>query len=201
MSLKEQLRNLALAQTENKGNRSLLASMLVPELVTVLKAWSALKNEGVLIGGAALSFYVKPRVTQDLDFLFLSEAQLPQPPDGFKKIRAHAFEHVATGVEVEILTPEFLKASKSLIQHVMDTAITNSGVKIASPSALIALKLNRLSFQDKADIEALLDSNNIIDVSLFHLTAVQKTKLAALKKAIKLNKQESLTERDKKDAT
>ena len=58
-------------------NRTLVESILVPELITALRDWEINAGGGVLIGGIALSFYVPPRATQDLDFLFLSDSVLP----------------------------------------------------------------------------------------------------------------------------
>lgn len=56
-----------------------------------------------------------------------------------------------------------------MVQKIFDTAVVHEGVKIVSPSGLIALKLGRLSFQDKADIVALINCCEI-DLSEYPLS-------------------------------
>jgi len=150
------MRDLIKMNGPNDGTRTLYESILPNELVTALRDWSKAVPEPVLIGGVALSFYVRPRNTDDLDYLFISEQDVPEEVSGFKKARDYAFLHQKTHVEVEILTPEFLKVDAALVQKVYDTARTDSGVKIASPEGLVALKVQRGFLQDKADIVALL---------------------------------------------
>jgi len=143
--------------TRKTKRTMLFETILVPELK---KALADLKNyppgAGVLIGGVALSYYCRPRTTEDLDFLFASEADIPVATSKFKKIRAHAWIHKSTQVEVELLTPEFLKMSKTVVEQVIATANDISGIKIASPSGLVALKLCANRYKDRADIVELI---------------------------------------------
>lgn len=145
-------------QTANDGTRSLMDSILVPEIKLALQDWA--KNthtsEPLLIGGLAYSFYCKPRTTQDADLLFLSANDIPVIVEGFRRSRQHAFVHNKTHVEIEVLDPHFLHASETLIHKVHATAIHSSGYRIPSRQGLIALKIMRLSLQDRADIAELL---------------------------------------------
>jgi len=160
-------------KSHNDGNRTLFESIAFPEVETTLKDWISLNIEKyVLIGDVALSFYIKPRTTQDIDVLFLMNEDIPQNLNGFKKSRAHAFLHTQTHVEVEVLTPDFLNISFELAEKIIETSIINDNIKIASPSGLVASKLNRFSLQDKADIEQLLLTQNI-NMSQFPLTENQ----------------------------
>ena len=145
-------------QGPNDGTRTLEQSTLVPELAKTLKDW-AKGTEGtkpVIIGGLALSFHSKPRYTQDIDLLFLQPSDVPDAVPGFKKTRGHAFEHRETGVEIEVLDPQFINVSKHVVEHVYETAKEDPmGFKIPTREALIVLKLHRFKKQDEADIHAL----------------------------------------------
>jgi hypothetical protein len=62
-------------QTINDGTRTLIESIMMPELIAALRDWAKSGSGGVLIGGLGLSYHARPRFTQDIDFLFL------EPPD------------------------------------------------------------------------------------------------------------------------
>lgn len=159
------MRNIKEMQVANDGTRTLLASALVPELVSALSDWNQDQTcHDVLIGGLAMSYWVKPRYTQDVDLLILNHdvhniADSPR----FKRIRPHAFEHRPTGVEIEVLTPEFLNLPVKVAESVTLTAVLKSGQHIASPKGLIALKLARFSLRDQADIQDLMP---VMDTSI-----------------------------------
>lgn len=155
------LRDIIKMNGPNDGTRSLFESILPNELLAALKDWSTQMPAPVLIGGIALSFYAKPRYTEDLDYLFVSEADVPEEVTGFKRVREHAFLHNKTHVEIEVLTPEFLKISPALVNKVYGTAVPNSGVNIASAQGLIALKLQRAELQDQADVVALIKATGV----------------------------------------
>lgn len=144
--------------TFNDGTRTLVESVVVPEIISAIKDW---KGSGVLVGGLALSFYAKPRYTMDIDILFLSDKEIPPQIPGFKRTRDHAFQHNKTHVEVEVLSPSFLHLPPDLIKQVVDTSKDVGGMKIASRSGLVALKLQRNSRQDQADIEQLIQSGDV----------------------------------------
>lgn len=163
------LRKITKMKTSNDGNRTLYESIMMPELVSTLKDWKKIDAKAVLIGGLALSYHVRPRMTQDLDFMFLSSEDIPDKVSGFKRIRPHAFQHNKTHVEIKLITPDFVNVPKKVVQNVFDTSIESDGINISSVSGLVALKLFRLSFQDKADIVALINSGKNIDLTNFEL--------------------------------
>lgn len=170
-----------LMKTTNDGTRSLFESIMVPEVAHTIKKWSALNIKSVLIGGLALSYHNIPRYTQDIDILFLSKTDAPQQLKGFKKIRPHSFQCNDTHVEIELLDPDFLNISTDLVKEVFNTAVRIDGVLIASPSGLVALKLQRFSRQDQADVESLKQCHNI-DLSQFTLTTDQVKKYESITK-------------------
>jgi hypothetical protein len=140
------------------GTRTLYESIVVPEVLKALKDWAIADVPNcVLIGGLAVSFWCKPRATSDGDFLFISENEIPNEINGFKRVRSHAFRHNKTHVEIEVLSPEFLNIPSGLGKKVIETAVKQSNsIKVASKEGLIATKLNRFSLQDRADIDELL---------------------------------------------
>jgi len=63
-----------------------------------------------------------------------------------------AFIHKETHVEVEVVVPKNINVSSEIADMVYRTAKVSNGIRIASPSGLVALKLHRNSPQDMADI-------------------------------------------------
>lgn len=145
----------------NDGTRTLLESIPVPEVELAFKDFIKSNINGIVIGGCAVDFYIRPRSTMDIDILFLSKNQVPNEIPGFKKIRTNAFQHNKTHVEVEIVYPELINISKELVQKVIDTAEEHDGIKVASPTGLVALKLQRLKRYDVGDILELYQYYNI----------------------------------------
>lgn len=169
----------------NNNNRSLFESVIMPEVELALKNWIENNNSNcVLIGGLALSFYVKPRTTTDVDILFLSYKNIPEKVDKFKKHRNLAFQHNLTHVEVETVTPESINVPIEVVEKVFETAILSNNIKIASPSGLIALKLFRFNRQDQADIENLIINTNI-DLRQFNIPINLLKKYNKIKNSIK----------------
>jgi hypothetical protein len=165
----------------NNGSRTLFESVVYPEVIDALEDWIELNvNNCVLIGGVALSYYVVPRMTQDVDMLFLSKTDIPLTLIGFKRTRSGAFQHNKTHVEIEVLTPQFINLRKDLAEKIFNTAIKKDNIYIASPEGLIASKLGRFNYQDRADIQNLLLSQNI-DLSNFNLTEEELEKFNIIK--------------------
>jgi len=160
---------------KNDGFRSLYESIGNTSIINCLKDLQKHDNSNnVLIGGLAVSYYLRPRETDDVDLLFLSENELPSYIIDFKKIRPHAFKHLNTHVEVEVLTGSFLKICDELVNKVFENYNEIDGIKIASPVELIALKLGRFSDKDKMDIKELMlyciENKITIDYSDYNLS-------------------------------
>lgn len=168
-------RDLGKMTGPNDGTRTLLESTLVPEVARTLHDWIAgTHGKGVLIGGVALSFYVKPRYTQDVDIMFANDGAIPAEVQGFKRMRPHAFQHGLTHVEIEMVTPELINVDPVLVAAVMASAEVHDGIRVASPSGLVAIKLGRAlgrsiaAQQDRVDIAQLIDLGRV-DVAGFPL--------------------------------
>lgn len=157
-------------RTANMGNRSLLESLLVPELEEVIKDLAKIDiNGGVLVGGTALAFYVKPRYTEDIDLLYQSREHIPNELLGFKRTRPGTFQHNKTHVEVELVTPESVNKLPELVQQVIADAVESNGIRVVSKSGLVAMKLQRANRQDQFDIIQLIQSGGV-DISKFTLS-------------------------------
>jgi hypothetical protein len=169
----------------NNGNRTLFESIIMPEIVSALNDWiNNCQYNYVLIGGLALSYYVRPRSTTDVDVLFLNSNDLPKKVSKFKKHRELAFQHNITHVEIETVIPESINLPIDIAQKIFDTAIIKDNIKIASPSGLIAMKLFRFSRMDQADIENLI-LNTVIDLTPFNIPLQLLKKYNKIKKSIR----------------
>lgn len=147
---------------KHQGPLSVFESVVVPEITAAIRDWIGSADvPGVLIGGLAVSFYARPRSTMNVEVLYVTDEQIPDSIPGFKRIRSHTFQHNETHVEVEVLSSNFLGVSKGLVQEVVKNAVESNGMKIASNSGLVALKLHRGGLTDQADIEQLILSGDI----------------------------------------
>lgn len=184
---------------KNDGFRSLYESIVPSEVLQTLDDWkNSYDGNYVLIGGVCLSFYLKPRYTEDIDLMFLTEEDIPKNVYKFRKNRPHSFEHIKTGVEVEMVTPELINGNTSLFKSVFDNSIISDGIRIASPESLIALKLGRFSDTDKMDIKNLYDyciENNIeIDLSKYELSQKELKNFELIDKSDKISENHQMLE-------
>lgn len=157
------------------GYRTLCEAVVGSEPLSALKDLARLAGDvgWVLIGGLAMSVYSRPRFTQDIDLLVASEADVQQlaknTASAFSHPRPHALEHRATGVEIELLTAGFLQQPPELVAQAIASAehqnLGQSTVPVVSPRYLAALKLQRASFMDMADIERLSRDHGPFDLS------------------------------------
>ena len=141
---------------------------MMPNIITALRDWGKVQAGGVLIGALALSYYARPRMTQDVDFLFEFGEDVPTSVSGITRAGDHEFPHDGTKVKIDLITSKVQHVPPEIIRQVMDPAVESDGIKIASASGLVALKLHRLSMQDKAEIIALIKTDKV-DVSGFAL--------------------------------
>lgn len=172
---------------------TLMESIMSTEIELALNDWIKNTNtdEFVLIGGTLVGYYTKPRMTQDVDVLYISADSIPSEVSGFKHHRSHAFEHRRTGVEIETLDSKFLKIPQSLVDQVFKSSIIKEGVRIASVEGLIAMKTWRGSFQDIADIDSIIQIHDV-DLSDWILDPT-KLEMIEQKLGYKLRNQNDIT--------
>jgi hypothetical protein len=123
-----------------------------------------------------MSFYRKPRTTEDVDLLFLSESNAPTEVLNFKHNSPHVFEDKKYGVEVEIFTPTLIGVPESLVKKVIDTAVEREGILVASLEGMLALKLTSAADshsrrrKDEADAFDLVSFKPDVDMSDWDLS-------------------------------
>jgi hypothetical protein len=154
------MRKLTKMQDINKGDRSLIESTMMPEIIIALRDWARSTGSAVLIGALGLSYHCKPRYTQDIDFIFLEPSDVPDAVGGFSRIGS-GFQHNRTRIAVDIFTPSSINIPKDVAEQVMRTVVLSDNIRVASASGLVALKLFRSSMQDRADIVALIKTGHV----------------------------------------
>src|SRR5208337_1340118 len=154
------MRKLTKMRDINRGDRSLIESTMMPEIIIALRGWARSTGSSVLIGALALSYHCKPRYTQDIDFLFLEPSDVPDAVGGFSRIGS-GFQHNRTRIAVDIFTPSSINIPREVAEQVMGTVVLSDNIRVASASGLVALKLFRSSMQDRADIVALIKTGHV----------------------------------------
>ncbi|MBI5097940.1 MAG: nucleotidyltransferase [Nitrospirae bacterium] len=137
-----------------------------------------IKSEGViedyaLIGGLALSAWIRPRTTQDIDLavtvserikwadlISIVETRL------HKRVAIHKgtqrtnikenFSFVSGQIEVDVISTRGFRLADAAIKDAVIADVFGINVKVVTPEYLILLKLLPLSNQDILDITALL---------------------------------------------
>jgi hypothetical protein len=181
---KYKLRDISKMNSANDGTRTLFESVLLPEIVSALKDWAAADvDKGVIIGGIAISQYIKPRMTMDIDVLFLSPNDIPENVSKFKRHRQCAFQHNKTRVEIEVVTPKTINMEYDVVKAIIDTSVISDGIRIASPSGLVASKLFRFNRRDQSDIEDIIQCSDI-DLSPYNLPKEQIDRYYSIKNDI-----------------
>jgi hypothetical protein len=181
------IRNLSKMRTSNDGTRSLFESAMLVELISALQDWSKSGADCVLVGGLGVSFHVKPRFTQDIDFLVVDEAAIPVAVEEFERTGPFRFVHGQTNIEIKIVTPERLQVPTPVSEVVIRSATVSDGVRIATASGLTALKLFWLNLHAKADIVALIKTGRV-NLTAFSLSA---DRIAAYEELVETAKTDS----------
>ena len=169
-------RNIEKMNSINNGNRTLFESIIEEEIITqLIKLTDNNILNYVMVGRLALSYYAKPMMNTDIDLLFLSENDIPENVDGFRRINKHHFYNDKTGIEIKLLTPNFLNIHYNIIKELFNDIIVSNNIRIVSVSSLIVLKLFRFNLQDQADIGRLIkyakERNQIINLDIFDLSS------------------------------
>jgi len=174
-----------------RGLAKAASGMPLSEAVADLaKALRGMPGKWALYGGLAVGVHARPRGTDDIDIVITDEGNLDEffrlTSMTFKKTKGHAMAHKRTGVEVEALTPEFLKIPADLVAKVLNTAkpasVGGAQVSVVSREGLVAMKLFRGEDYDRGDIKSVLRSGGPVDLSGWPLD----TRAAALLDTIKV---------------
>ena len=139
-----------------------IALIKAGESVRFFKAIQFLQNyieNFILIGGLSVSFFSPARLTHDVDVLVEFESDINNlfslTKGSVKWVRKHAF--IFEDIEVEVLSPEFLKLPIEVSNYIFSTKITHSsGLTTPSPEGVILLKLYAFRDIDKQDIYSII---------------------------------------------
>jgi hypothetical protein len=129
-------------------------------------------DDYALIGGLALSAWVRPRTTKDVD-LIVAISKETSWSDIVSCIETRLHKRVAvqkgtqktnikeklsfvTGeIEVDVISTKGFELAAEAIKNAVVTEVFDHSVKVVTPEYLILLKLLPLSSQDAVDIKAL----------------------------------------------
>ena len=142
-----------------------------------------IRDEGIiddyaLIGGLALSAWVRPRTTKDVDLVVIVAKNFSWPDIVSiietrlqKKIALHKgtqhmhikekLSFVIGQIEVDVISAKGFELAAEAIKKSVTAEVFGKSVKVATPEYLILLKLLPLSQQDAVDIKALSKKANI----------------------------------------
>ena len=115
---------------------------------------------------ALVNYDIDNRSTQDVYFLFLSKEDIPNNVFKFKKNRKNAFQDNKTHVEIEVLSNDTINLKQEVVDIIFKKSYNKGNFKIASPSSIVAIKLDRFNPSDERDISLLMKNYNI-DISEF----------------------------------
>src|SRR4051812_5169671 len=141
-----------------------------PVLAKLVRLFQAHKVRYVIGGANALSLYVRPRMTIDVD-AFVDPAEKERLEQlliaHFRLIRTGQFhsKFEDAGVEIDILYAGG-SAEEFALANTRDAVILGTKVKAASPEALLWLYLVSDQAQNFVDALNLLRSNPAIDIGL-----------------------------------
>jgi len=147
-----------------------------------------------ICGGLAVGVHARPRGTDDIDVVLTDESIIPSFMERafpkFKQTRAHAMVHRQTGVEVECITPQFVKINPEIaikaIEQSKSSQIDGVDVPVISREGLVAMKLCRGSDYDKGDIKSIL-RNGDVNLDAWSLSEKEKLLFETIKQ--ELNKE------------
>ena len=140
-----------------------------------------------LAGGLSAGFYSRPRGTQDIDII-LMDADLDKVVNltgqSFRQISPHMIEHHSTGVVVDLITPQHVNRNPQIWKHALETVKTDWTVPVVSREALVALKLCRGEYIDKADIQRVLEKGGDVNLSDYEMTKEQLIMLDEIRQKV-----------------
>ena len=139
------------------------------KIINALKVFNRLKEKKVFedyaVGGAiAVSYYVEPRATRDLDIFLLTDEEGYELT--WKRLERLGYEHwedsiIVEGVPVDIVSSNQHPFYEGAIRTSKKIRIGDTSIRIFTPEYLIATKLLVFRNKDKVDIYDLLKYEKI----------------------------------------
>ncbi len=146
----------------------------------VQRLFTQYENRGVIIGGIAVGFLGKPRLTEDVDVLFLlSDDDLPhfleiaskegietRRPDGeefARKSRVLLLQHLPSGINIDI-SMGALPLEEEIVKRAITLRTSTLSIRVPTPEDLIIMKAIAHRPKDLEDIRTIIDKNPKLDV-------------------------------------
>ena len=138
-------------------------------------------NRGVIIGGIAVGFLGRPRLTEDVDALFLLALQdipkfleaaknediqprIPEVDEFARKNRILLLNHHPTETNIDI-SLGILPFEEEVIERSIVQTTSTLSVRLPTPEDLIIMKAFAHRAKDLEDIRTIVDKNPQLDVS------------------------------------
>ncbi|MEW6739096.1 MAG: nucleotidyl transferase AbiEii/AbiGii toxin family protein [Nitrospirota bacterium] len=150
---------------------------IIEAFIKTISFFDELKNEGIvedyaLIGGLALSAWVRPRTTRDVDLVVIISKKINWvdlisliQTRLQKKVSVHKatprmtiqekFSFMSGQIQVDIIGTGGFDLAADAIKNAVVADVLGKSIKVATPEYLILLKLLPLSSQDIIDIKEL----------------------------------------------
>ncbi len=138
-------------------------------------------DQGVIIGGIAVGFLGRPRLTEDVDAMFLlsthdiprfleaakTESILPRIPNAeefARKNRVLLLQHSPTGINIDI-SLGVLPFEEEMVERGIVRSTGTLSVRLPTPEDLIIMKVIAHRPKDLEDIRTIVDKNPNLDLA------------------------------------
>jgi len=137
-------------------------------------------NRGVIIGGIAVGFLGKPRLTEDVDAMFLLstqhivqflktakeeniESRIPNAEEFARKNRVLLLQHSITKTNIDI-SLGILPFEEEMVERGIVQSTNTLSIRLPTPEDLIIMKAIAHRPKDLEDIRTIIDKNPQLDV-------------------------------------
>ena len=137
-------------------------------------------NRGVIIGGIAVGFLGRPRLTEDVDAMFLLSTQdiprfleeaknesieprISNADEFARKNRVLLLQHVSTETNIDI-SLGILPFEEEVVERGIIQSTSTLSVRLPSPEDLIIMKAVAHRPKDLEDIRTIVDKNPKLDI-------------------------------------
>lgn len=137
-------------------------------------------DRGVIIGGIAVGFLGRPRLTEDVDAMFLLSTQdiprfleaannesieprIPNADEFARKNRVLLLQHVPTETNIDI-SLGIMPFEEEIVERGIIRSTATLSVRLPSPEDLIIMKAVAHRPKDMEDIRTILDKNPKLDI-------------------------------------
>ena len=138
-------------------------------------------DRGVIIGGIAVGFLGRPRLTEDVDAMFLLstndipqfleaakieniQPRIPNAEEFAKKSRVLLLQHSPTEINIDI-SLGILPFEEEMVERGIVQSTSTLSIRLPTPEDLIIMKTIAHRSKDLEDIRTIVDKNPKLDVA------------------------------------